>query len=160
MGDRRMLEHLILASYVDALDEEFGMLWVSIQGRLADSGYPKQVPLPPILDGYRRSPSDDALYALVRLRHTSRSGEPQRNVFRLIAIHRTQLSRAWSFYYNWWSSGWMSRRYYSKQMSNFLEHFKSLARSEELEKRMEDSSRAAFFKQVRNRLESQSESGT
>lgn len=145
----------MLASYVDALDEKQSMLWVSIQGQDVRAGQTTLhgVPLPRELEGYRRCKSGDATYAITRLPHTSRNGEAQKNVFRLIAVHRTEVVH--KLYYSLNPHGWLSRRYFFNRMVTFLDSFKKLAQSDALDKRMEESTRATLYAQVKRHLESQ-----
>jgi len=153
--DLQKEENLLLASFVDALDEKQSMLWVSIQGLSSDADCLEGVPLPPSLsDGYKRTVSGDSLYALVRLRHASGSEQPAKNVFRLIAIHRSRLSQASKLYYSINPHGWMSRRYFTNKMKTFIEHFLSLVHSDALGNRMEESVRAPLYAQVRRHIDS------
>jgi len=155
--DSEKQDNLMLASYVDALDEECAMLWVSVKGQTVKGGEMSLhgVPLPRELDGYRRTKAGDALYSLTPLRHTSRSGEPPSSVVRLIAIHSMELSQISKLYYSVNRNGWLSRRYFLNQMAAFVSGVKTLARSETLESRLEESARAPFYAQVKRHLDSQ-----
>lgn len=151
LKDKPKEDNLLRAQYVDALDEECGMLWVSIQGLHCprDQFRYDGICVPQPLRGHKRVQMDDHVYALVRLNNKDT---------RLIAIHTTSLSLARRCYYRFNSQGWLSRLYFQRQMQSFIAGFRELTQQEYLKRctqhgpPAQESPRVALYTQIKRHL--------
>mmetsp|Transcript_87167 Transcript_87167/g.164388 ORF Transcript_87167/g.164388 Transcript_87167/m.164388 type:complete len:464 (-) Transcript_87167:16-1407(-) len=149
--DRERKDSILQATYADALEESLKMLWVCIDGQEVptdvDTHHGVVLPSKPGV-GYERVSSSVTTYAIVPMKHASRTG-----LFRLIIVQKTPLSLGSQCWYGILPSC-SSRSHYRKKMSQFLEGLKRAAQSDSLTSKMQESPRAAFYEQVRRHMES------